>query len=162
MLNLKIKKCNSKEDFIKTVIEETKDIAEQCETIALKNNMKDIEDSILEVISLDSMDNKAIYDEYRYKIWNNLPSLVQKYLCKRFNLEFQKSGVFRYVPPCTRIARKEEPVGVALEKYVELSNTKKIKNALSAFSTSDLTDIFCVITEEINKRKVENVVKEDK
>ncbi len=152
MLNIKIKKCKTKEDFVKTIIEETKDIAEQCETIALKHNMKNIEDSILEVISLDSMDNKGIYDKYRYKIWNRLPSLIQKYLCKRFDL---KLFAAHPVPNlyCVHYAIATEPVGIALEKYVELSNAKKIKSALRAFSSSDLTDIFCAVTEEINERK---------
>lgn len=152
MINLKIKKHNTKGDFVKTIVEETKDIAEQCETIALKNNMKNIEDSILEVISLESMDNKTIYDKYRYKIWNKLSTLVQKYLCKRFDLKlFERQPIPNL--HCVRFAIATDPVGIALEKYAEFSNTKKIKSALGAFSSAELINIFCAVTEEINKRK---------
>lgn len=150
MLFNKNKQCKN---FVEIVLKETEDLAKDCETAAFKKRMKDIEKEIVDVILLDGESNKTIFEKFKYVLWGNLPQLTRMYLLQRFNLSLNESG-FGCPARFSRFVSCNEPVGVSLEKYVQINeNSSKIRGALSRFSEYELIDIFTEVTHELNERK---------
>lgn len=140
-------------NFVEIVLKETEDLAKDCETVALKRYIKNIEKDIVNVILLDRSSSKAIFEKFKYILWGNLPRLTREYLLQRFNLNLNETG-FGVPTPSSRVVRCDEPVGVSLEKYVQINeNSSKIRGALSRFSEDELIDIFTEVTHELNERK---------